>query len=77
MQGRGLEPNVITYSAVISARELGQLPERALKLLAEAQARGLEPDVITYEVYHLQLMPPVRSRPQRLPPPHPAPWVPA
>jgi pentatricopeptide repeat protein len=52
MHGRGLDPNVFTYSAAISAAisacEKGQQPERALELLAEMQGQGLKPDVITY-----------------------------
>ena len=48
MKGRGLEPNVITYSAAISACEKGRRPDAALDLLAEMKARGLAPNVITY-----------------------------
>ena len=48
MQGRGLDPNVITFSAAISACEKGQQPERALELLAEMQGRaGPQRDPIT------------------------------
>ncbi len=39
MQG-GLEPNVFTYSAAISAREKGRRPVRALELLDEMKQRG-------------------------------------
>merc|ERR1712060_956869 len=45
---RGLLPDVITYSAAISACEKGQRPQQALQLLRELQLRGLLPDVITY-----------------------------
>ena len=48
MRQRGLEPDVITYSAAISACEKGSQWERALELLDEMRQRGLEPDVITY-----------------------------
>jgi pentatricopeptide repeat protein len=48
MQVRGLAPNVITYSAVISACEKGQQPERVLQLLDEMQVRGPTPNEITY-----------------------------
>ena len=48
MQGQGLQPDVITYSATISACAKGHQPERALELLAEMQGRGLDPNVITY-----------------------------
>merc|ERR1712190_431614 len=47
-QLRGLVPDVITYSAAISACEKGQRPQEALHLLQEMQLRGLVPDVITY-----------------------------
>ena len=45
---RGLLPDVITYSAAISACEKGQKPQQALHLLQELQLRGLLPNVITY-----------------------------
>ena len=48
MEGRGPEPNVITYNATISACEKGHQLERALELLAEIRGRDLEPNVITY-----------------------------
>ena len=48
MQAQGLEPDVTTYSAAISACGKGSKWHEALKLLAEMQAQGLEPDVITY-----------------------------
>ena len=48
MQAQGLGPNVITYSATISACEKGSQWHEALELLAEMQAQGLEPNVITY-----------------------------
>ena len=46
LQLRGLLPNVITYSAAISACEKGQRPQEALQLLQELQLRGLLPDVM-------------------------------
>ena len=48
LQLRGLLPDVITYSAAISAREKGQQPQQALHLLQELQLRGLLPKVNTY-----------------------------
>ena len=48
MQAQGLEPNVITYNAAISACEKGSQWQQALELLAEMQAQGLEPNVISY-----------------------------
>ena len=41
MQLRGLLPDVITYSAAISAREWCKQPLQALQLLQEVQLRGL------------------------------------
>ena len=46
MQRRCLLPNVITYSAAISACEKGQQPQQAMQLLNQMQHRGLLPDVI-------------------------------
>ena len=49
LQRRGLEQDVITYSALISARAEGENnAARALQLLVEMQRQGLEPDVFTY-----------------------------
>jgi len=48
MQRRGLEADVITFSAVISACEKGKQPEQALQLFEEMRRRVLEPDVITF-----------------------------
>merc|ERR1712048_7946 len=45
---RGLLPDVITYSAAVSACEKGQKPQQALHLLQELPFRGLLPDMITY-----------------------------
>jgi pentatricopeptide repeat protein len=45
---RGLEPNVITYSAAISACEKGSQWERALELLSEMYAHGIEPSVVSF-----------------------------
>lgn len=41
-------PNVITYSAAISACEKGQQWERALELLEQMQAQGVRPEAITF-----------------------------
>jgi pentatricopeptide repeat protein len=46
MESRGLEPNVITLSAAISACEKGGQWQKALELLESMESRGLEPDVI-------------------------------
>ena len=48
MQLRSPLPNVITYSAAVSACEKGQTPQQALHLLQELQLRGLLANVITY-----------------------------
>ena len=45
------EPNMITYSAVIGAREKGEMPKRALQLFEEMQQKGLQPNVITYRTH--------------------------
>ena len=48
MIARGLEPDVYSYSAAISACEkVGDWP-RALALLDAMQARGLEPNVVSF-----------------------------
>ena len=41
-------PEVITYSAVISACEKGKQPERALEVFQTMLWYGLVPNVITY-----------------------------
>ena len=41
-------PSVITYSALTSACEQGQNPERALGLFTAMQRQGMMPDVIIY-----------------------------
>ena len=43
-----LEPNVVSYSAAISACEKGKQWEQALNLLQEMARSQLEPDVIIY-----------------------------
>ena len=48
MRARGIEPNVISYNAAISACEKGSQWERALELLGEMRTRGVEPNVINY-----------------------------
>ena len=50
MVWQGLAPDVVSYSAAISACEKGTMPEMALDLLKEMEHKGLEPDVITYTV---------------------------
>ena len=45
---RGLLPNVITYSAAISACEKGQQPPQAVQLLPDMRRKGLLPSVISY-----------------------------
>ena len=41
-------PEVITFSALISACEKGKQPGRALELFEAMQRQGVVPDVITY-----------------------------
>ena len=46
MQQRGLQHDVITYSARISACGKCSMTERALQFLDEMQQQGLQPNVI-------------------------------
>ena len=48
MKQQGMVPNVITYSALISACEKGKQPERALELFEAMKRQGVVPNVITY-----------------------------
>jgi pentatricopeptide repeat domain-containing protein 1 len=48
MQQAGLQPNLISYSAAISACAKGGSWARALSLLAEMRTAGHEPNVISY-----------------------------
>ena len=48
MQQQSLAPNVITYSALLSACEKGQQPERAWETYYDKQQQSLAPNVITY-----------------------------
>ena len=50
MQLQGLQPNVISYSAVISACGKCGMPERASQLFDKMQQQELEPKVITYTI---------------------------
>lgn len=48
MQQYRLEPNTISYNAVISACEKAKQPEMAMELLEVMEKQRTEPDVITY-----------------------------
>merc|ERR1712054_276066 len=48
MQQRRLEPDVISFSAAISACEKDGQWEKALQMLDEIQQRRLEPNVISF-----------------------------
>ena len=48
LKAAGLQPSIITYSALISALGKGRQWARALSTFAELKAAGLEPNVITY-----------------------------
>ena len=48
MRQQGLKPDVITYSALISAFEKGKVPERALKVFEAMEQQDVVPLVITY-----------------------------
>ena len=43
-----MAPNVITYSALISACEKGKQPERAVELFDAMKRQSVVPNVITY-----------------------------
>lgn len=49
MRHRGVEPDVITYSAAILACEKGEQWERALSLLDEMQHGGIEPNEFSFD----------------------------
>eukprot|EP00931_Biecheleriopsis_adriatica_P095279 TRINITY_DN6891_c0_g1_i10.p1 TRINITY_DN6891_c0_g1~~TRINITY_DN6891_c0_g1_i10.p1 ORF type:complete len:126 (-),score=29.61 TRINITY_DN6891_c0_g1_i10:130-462(-) len=49
MKQSGLQPDVITFNALISACEQGNHSEKALEIFAEMRQRGLQPNVITYD----------------------------
>eukprot|EP00973_Karenia_brevis_P034680 4785837-Karenia_brevis.AAC.1 len=48
MCSRGLSPDVISFSAAISACEKGGQWQRVAPLLNEMRSRGLSPDVISF-----------------------------
>ena len=50
MQRKGLEPDVITCSALINACAKGDYAEKTLQLWVEMQPKGMEPNVITYVI---------------------------
>merc|ERR1711862_420458 len=50
MQKKYIQPNVIAYSAGISACEKGQKFEKALELILDMQAKHIQPNGITYAV---------------------------
>ena len=48
MRKHGLEPNIITYNAAISACENCKQDEKALELMADMRQHKLMPNIITY-----------------------------
>jgi pentatricopeptide repeat protein len=48
MEERGIQPNVISYSAAISACEKGRQYQKALDLLSKMEERGIQLNVISY-----------------------------
>ena len=46
MEHERVQPDVITYSSLISACKKGKNPERALEILASMEHQHLQPDVI-------------------------------
>ena len=51
MQQEGLMPDVIAYSALISACEGAQSPKRAFQVFDGMQQQGLMPNVITNNAF--------------------------
>ena len=52
MRLQELQPNVVTYNALISACTKGRITERALQLFFFVlQLLGLQPNVITYNTF--------------------------
>ena len=69
MKTHGMQPNVISYSAAISACEKGLQWKKVLDLLNEMKARGLQPDLSFFipksaakEILNLRPLNSVRSR---------------
>merc|ERR1711974_133204 len=50
MLRRGIAPDLITYTAAVSACEKMQLTDRAMELLHEMQERSIAPNEITYSL---------------------------
>ena len=50
MHKQRVAPDVITYSALISALEKCKEPEQALEIFKKMQQHGIVPNVITYSV---------------------------
>ena len=48
MQRKGLEPDMITCNAAISACEKGKQLDKALELLEDMHGKGLEPGMFAY-----------------------------
>jgi len=48
MRRQGVVPNVVTYSALVSACEKGERLGQALKMFVAMQRQGVAPDVVTY-----------------------------
>jgi pentatricopeptide repeat domain-containing protein 1 len=64
-----MQPDVISYSASISACEKGLQWEKALELLSEMKTQGFQPDLsfsvpksAAKEIFNLRPLNPVRSR---------------
>ena len=48
MRQKGLEPDVTTYTAAISASDKAKQSEEAFRLLEEMRQKGLQPNVFMY-----------------------------
>ena len=47
MPRQGIQPDAITYNALISAFEKGRDPTMALGIFADMQRQGIKPGIIT------------------------------
>ena len=50
MQGLGIEPNAVTYNALMGALELGDQWEAVLRVWEQMLHNGIRPDPVTYPI---------------------------
>jgi len=51
MRRQGMVPDVITYSALISACERGKSPELAMEVFRSMQRQSAVPDIVIYSAF--------------------------